>query len=75
MSEKAGNRRTLAEDGGFRMLIRVHQVYMPDFTSILTCWRGRRELATGAKTGMPDLIPAGSLLPPGVWLNNLVPDS
>ena len=34
--EKGGNRRILARIDGFRMLIRVHQVYMPDFSSLLT---------------------------------------
>ena len=34
--EKGGNRGILAKIDGFRMLIRVHQVYMPGFSSFLT---------------------------------------
>ena len=34
--EKGGNHRVLAENDGSGMLIRVHQVYMPGFSSFLT---------------------------------------
>jgi len=33
--ENTGNPRTLAENGGSGMLIRVHYVYMPRFSSFL----------------------------------------
>jgi len=34
--ERPENCTVLAENGGFGMLIRVHHVYMPDFSSFLT---------------------------------------
>ena len=47
--EKGENYRTFAKNDGFGMLIRVHQVYMPGFSSLLTflagAGHGRRRAA------------------------------